>query len=126
MDIQRLARLRRPAGTTPPPVIYLLAAFRIPTLYFPLLAIDSLGVSLQLLVMAGLNILFYLDRLRIAALVSATMLLANLAFTELSLKFGPFFYGYGFVLAMLTSTLLVLSVTDRALEKLNYTTFMLS
>jgi uncharacterized membrane protein len=83
------------------------------------------GVSLQLLVMAGLNILFYLDRLRIAAAVSATMLLANLLLTYLSLLLGPFFYGYGFVLAMLLSCLLVLTVTDRALDRLNYTTFML-
>ena len=103
----------------------LLAAFGIPRLYFPLLAIDSVGVSLQLLVMAGLNILFYLDRLRIAAAVSATMLIANLLFSYLSLLLGPFFYGYGFVLAMLLSCLLVLTVTDRALDKLNYTTFML-
>ncbi len=103
----------------------LLAFFRIPTLYFPLLAIDSVGVGLQLLVMAGLNILFYLDRLRIAAAVSATMLLANLAFSYLSLMLGPFFYGYGFVLAMLLTSLFVLTVTDGALHKLNYTTFML-
>jgi uncharacterized membrane protein len=103
----------------------LLAFFRIPTLYFPLLAIDSVGVGLQLLVMAGLNILFYLDRLRIAAAVTATMLIANLAFTYLSLRLGPFFYGYGFVLAMLASALLVLTLTDRVLDKLTYTTFML-
>jgi uncharacterized membrane protein len=103
----------------------LLAFFRIPTLYFPLLAIDSVGVGLQLLIMAGLNILFYLDRLRMAAAVGAAMLLANLAFSYLSLMLGPFFYGYGFVLAMLLTTLLVLTVTDRVLDKLNYTTFML-
>jgi uncharacterized membrane protein len=103
----------------------LLAFFRIPTLYFPLLAIDSVGVGLQLLVMAGLNILFYLDRLRLAAAVSATMLLANLACSYFSLTLGPFFYGYGFVLAMLLTALLVLSVTDRVLDRLTYTTFML-
>lgn len=103
----------------------LLAALGIPTLYFPLLAIDSVGVGLQLLVMAGLNILFYLDRLRTAAAVSATMLLANLGFSYLSLVLGPFFYGYGFVVAMLLSAVLVLSVIDRVMDTLNYTTFML-
>jgi uncharacterized membrane protein len=103
----------------------LLAFFGIPTLYFPLLAIDSVGVGLQLLVMAGLNILFYLDRLRTAAAVSATMLLANVGFSYLSLLLGPFFYGYGFVLAMLLSAVLVLSVIDRVMDTLNYTTFML-
>jgi polysaccharide biosynthesis protein PelG len=103
----------------------LLEFFRIPTLYFPLLAIDSVGVGLQLLVMAGLNILFYLDRLRLAAAVTAAMLLANLTCSYLSLRLGPFFYGYGFVLAMLISALLVLGVTDRVLDRLNYSTFML-
>jgi polysaccharide biosynthesis protein PelG len=103
----------------------LLSVFRIPTLYFPLLAIDSVGVGLQLLVMAGLNILFYLDRLRTTAAISATMLLGNLCFSYLSLLLGPFYYGYGFVLAMLVPAVLVLAVIDRAMDKLNYTTFML-
>jgi uncharacterized membrane protein len=103
----------------------LLAVFHIPALYFPLLAIDSVGVGLQLLVMAGLNILFYLDRLRTTALISAAMLIGNLGFSYLSLLLGPFYYGYGFVLAMLLPAVLALSVIDRAMDKLNYTTFML-
>ncbi len=103
----------------------LLAFFGIPTLYFPLLAIDSVGVGLQLLVMAGLNVLFYLDRLRTTAAISATMLLANLGFSLLSLRLGPYFYGYGFVLAMLLTALLVLTVTDRVMDRLDYSTFML-
>jgi polysaccharide biosynthesis protein PelG len=103
----------------------LLAVFHIPTLYFPLLAIDSVGVGLQLLVMAGLNILFYLDRLRTTALISAAMLIGNLGFSYLSLLLGPFYYGYGFVLAMLLPAVLALTVIDRAMDKLNYTTFML-
>lgn len=103
----------------------LLAVFHIPALYFPLLAIDSVGVGLQLLVMAGLNILFYLDRLRTTAVISAVMLIGNLGFSYLSLLLGPFYYGYGFVLAMLLPAVLALTVIDRAMDKLNYTTFML-
>ncbi|MDA8382934.1 MAG: exopolysaccharide Pel transporter PelG [Betaproteobacteria bacterium] len=103
----------------------LLTFFRIQPLYFPLLAIDTVGVSLQLLVMAGLNILFYLDRLRLAAAITALMLAANLALTTLSLELGPLFYGYGFVLAMLLTTLVMLATTDRVLDKLTYSTFML-
>jgi len=103
----------------------LLAFCGIPTLYFPLLAIDSVGVGLQLLVMAGLNVLFYLDRLRTTAAISATMLLANVGFSLLSLRLGPYFYGYGFVFAMLLTALLVLSVTDRVMDRLDYSTFML-
>ncbi len=103
----------------------LLSFFGIPTLYFPLLVIDAVGVSLQLLVMAGLNVLFYLDRLRTAAAMAACMFFTNLGFTYLSLQAGPFFYGYGFALAMLLTALIMLVVTDRILDRLNYTTFML-
>ena len=103
----------------------LLKFFHIPALYFPLLTIDTVGVSLQLLVMDGMNILFYLDRLRIAAAISAVMLTANVGFTYLSIRLGPFYYGYGFVLAMLLTTLLILTIADRILNRLNYSTFML-
>lgn len=103
----------------------LLSFFGIPTLYFPLLVIDSVGVSLQLLVMAGLNVLLYLDRLRTAAAMTVLMFAANLGFTYASLRASPFLYGYGFALAMLVTALVMLVVTDRILNRLNYTTFML-
>lgn len=104
---------------------HMLTALGIPTLYFPLLVIDAVGVSLQLVVMAGLNILFYLDRLRTATAIAAIMFLGNLTFTLISLGLGPFYYGYGFVIGMLLAAMAVLLSVDRILDKLNYTTFML-
>ncbi|APZ43398.1 exopolysaccharide Pel transporter PelG [Acidihalobacter ferrooxydans] len=103
----------------------LLGFFGIPTLYFPLLVIDAVGVSLQLLVMAGLNILFYLDRLRTAAAMTALMFVGNLALTLVTLNLGPFYFGYGFVVAMLISAVAILLTCNRILDRLNYTTFML-
>ena len=103
----------------------LLDFFGIPRLYFPLLVIDAVGVSLQLLVMAGLNILFYLDRLRAAAAMSGLMFLGNLVFTLITFDLGPFYYGYGFVVAMLISSIAILAVCNRILDRLDYATFML-
>ncbi|MDX1801636.1 MAG: exopolysaccharide Pel transporter PelG [Marinobacter sp.] len=103
-----------------------LAALGISTLFAPQLVIDSLGVMLQLLVMAALNILFYLDRTRSAALITLVMLLSNAVLTPLSLWLGPFFYGYGFAAAMLITALAALAVANRSLDRLNYETFMLS
>ncbi len=103
----------------------MLALLGISTLYFPLLVIDAVGVSLQLLVMAGLNILFYLDRLRTAAAMAAIMFLGNVAFTLISLRLGPLYYGYGFVIGMLLAAMVILVLVDRILDRLNYTTFML-
>lgn len=53
------------------------------------------------------------------------MLPDNPAFGYLGLRPGPFFYGYGFVPAMLRTALLVLGVTGRVIERLPCTTFML-
>ncbi|AOU97136.1 histidine kinase [Acidihalobacter yilgarnensis] len=94
-------------------------------LFEPLLILDSLGVMLQLLVMAGLNILFYLDRTRDAALIALLMFASNALFTLISLLLGPYFYGYGFAAAMLLTALVALTLTDRTLERLDYETFML-
>ncbi len=102
----------------------LLSLFGISTLFYPLLTIDSLGVALQLVVMATLNIMFYLDRLRETGMVSAFMLLLNIGLSLLSIKLGPYYFGYGYVLAMLLAAGVALKLTDRILDRLNFDTFM--
>lgn len=102
----------------------LLALLGVPDLYYPLLTIDTVGVGLQLLIMAGINILYYLDRPRVTAFLMAFMFLSNLAFSYVSIRLGPFFYGYGFALSMLLTAILTLIATNRILDRLNYTTFM--
>lgn len=103
----------------------LLPFLGVPALYYPLLTIDTVGVGLQLLIMAGINILYYLDRPRLTALLMVFMFLSNLIFSYVSIQLGPFFYGYGFALSMLMTAILTLFVTNRVLDRLNYTTFML-
>jgi uncharacterized membrane protein len=88
------------------------------------LAIISVGVMLQLLVMAALNILFYLDDLRETVLITAVMLVANATCCWISIALGPYFYGYGFASGMLIAVAVALPLVNRRLARLNYETFM--
>ncbi len=80
----------------------ILPALNISVLYSGQLAIISVGVMLQLLVMAALNVLFYLDDLRETVLITAVMLVANAGCSYASIVLGPYFYGYGFAAGMLS------------------------
>ncbi|HEB80857.1 MAG TPA: histidine kinase [Chromatiales bacterium] len=104
---------------------HVLRLLDISPLFGPLLMLDSLGVMLQLLVMAALNILFYLDRTRNGALVTLLMFVSNASLTFVSILLGPYFYGYGFASAMLITALVALTLADRTLNHLDYETFML-
>ncbi len=93
--------------------------------YLHLLYIDLVGVSLQVLVMAVLNVMFYLDKRYAALSLSGFMALSNVTLAYISIELGPIFYGYGFALTMLMTTLLGLTLLSRQFEELEYQTFML-
>ncbi len=96
----------------------------ISTLYLPLLQIQVVGASLQVMLLAVLNVLFYLDRRRIVVALTLVFLLANTLLTALSLKLGAPFYGYGFATALLITLALGLILLDRKLDRIEYETFM--
>ena len=102
----------------------ILSALGISTLYAGQLAVISVGVMLQLLVMAALNILFYLDDLRETVLITAVMFVSNAALSIASIALGPYWYGYGFSAAMLITTLVAMPLVNKRLERLNFETFM--
>ena len=103
----------------------ILVALNIDTTYLHLFYVDLVGVSLQVLVMSILNVMFYLDK-RYAALALVTcIVITNFGFTQLSIYLGPTFYGYGFALAMLVTTVLGLIQLNRQFNSLEYQTFML-
>ncbi|WP_462159653.1 exopolysaccharide Pel transporter PelG [Pseudoalteromonas sp. GB56] len=103
----------------------ILILLKIDIAYLHLLYVDLVGVSLQVIVMAILNVMFYLDcRYEALALVSI-MAVANFALTELSIALGPQMYGYGFALSMLITTLAGLIWLNRQFARLEYETFML-
>ena len=94
-------------------------------LYLPLFYVDLVGVGVQVILLAILNVFFYLDRRRIALFLSSLFLGANVLFTLATQKLGAAFYGYGFTVAVTVTTLCGLVLLARALDRLEYRTFML-
>jgi uncharacterized membrane protein len=97
----------------------------ISTLYLPLLYIDVIAASLQVVLLGILNVFFYLDKRRIVLGLCATFVALNVGLTWLSIQLGPTFYGFGFALAVLVVVLAGALLLARKLELLEYETFML-
>ncbi|WP_248795834.1 exopolysaccharide Pel transporter PelG [Pseudomonas sp. MWU13-2105] len=94
--------------------------------YLPLFYIDLIGVSIQVVFMAILNVFFYLDKRAIVLELCLLFVVLNAALTLLSLYLGPSFFGYGFTFSLLACVLLGLARLSTALDDLEYETFMLS
>jgi uncharacterized membrane protein len=93
-------------------------------LYVHLLNVDVVGVALQVLLLALLSVLFYLDRRGTALAVTAVFALANCGLTILSQALGPEFYGYGFAGAAFLACLLATHLLTQRLARLDMETFM--
>ena len=93
--------------------------------YLPLFNIDIVAVAIQVLFMAILNVLFYLDRLKPALWLCLLFFIANVLLTLLSQMLGPVFYGYGYALSLLFTSLVGLAVLNHEFEQLTFQTFML-
>ncbi|HET7061687.1 MAG TPA: exopolysaccharide Pel transporter PelG [Nitrosospira sp.] len=103
----------------------LLAWVGISPFYRILLNIDLVAVGVQVLLLAVLNILFYFDYRKDALYLCLLCLGTNVAFTMLSQYLGPAFYGYGFALSVVLTTLVGMVVISKRLSRLVYQTFML-
>lgn len=103
----------------------LLAAIGISPLYLPLFYIDLVAVSIQLILLAIQNVLFYLDARGINVTLCALFFVSNLVFTLITIDLGASFYGYGFAGATLVSALAGLALLSRKFDRLEYETFML-
>jgi len=102
----------------------LLGWLGISSYYLPLFYIDLVGVSIQEVFMALLNVFFYLDKRAIVLKLCVMFVLLNGALTLLSLYLGPSFFGYGFTLSLLACVLVALHQLSSALDDLEYHTFM--
>lgn len=94
--------------------------------YLPLFYIDLIGVSIQVVFMALLNVFFYLDKRRIVLELCVLFVIVNGVLTFVSLLLGPSFFGYGFTLSLLVCVLVGLYRLTTALDDLEYETFMLN
>ncbi|PSW20264.1 histidine kinase [Photobacterium sanctipauli] len=103
----------------------ILIALDIDLAFLHLLYVDLVGVSLQVLVMSILNVMYYLDKRYSALALTALMALGNFILAHISIDLGPVFYGYGFAITMLVTTIIGLIMLDSQFEDLEYQTFML-
>lgn len=103
----------------------LLSAIGISTLYLPLFYIDLVAVSIQLILLAIQNVLFYLDARGINVTLCTLFLGTNILFTFATIELGVSFYGYGYAGATLVSALAGLALLSRKFDRLEYETFML-
>lgn len=94
--------------------------------YVHLYYINLVGVGAQVLMLAVLNVLFYLDKLRDALLLTGTMLISNAGLTWLTLQLGPQYYGYGFGLSMTVTAFTGIVLLSREMDNIEFKTFMRS
>jgi len=94
-------------------------------LYIHLFQIDIMAVGVQVLLLAILNVLFYLDFLIMALSLCFLFTVCNAVFTFITLELGPQFYGYGFAIAVVLTSLIGLGFLSKKLDRLEYETFML-
>lgn len=94
-------------------------------LYLPLLYLDVVAASLQVVLLGLLNIFFYLDRRRVVFGLTALLLVLNVGLSWLSLTLGAAFYGYGVALAMMITVFVAMLALESKLTRLEYETFML-
>ena len=101
-----------------------LAIFDIPAFYTYLFNIDVVGVGFQVVLLATLTILFYLDCRKLALYLCAFFAASNLVLSIAAQQLGPRFYGFGFVIAAAATSLIALPALSSKLERLDYETFM--
>lgn len=102
-----------------------LNAFNISGAYRMLFAVDLAAVSIQVVLLGIFNVLFYLDKRYSVLSLTILFAISNTLFSQVTLFFGPTFYGYGFAGALLLTTLTGFIILNRKLIRLEYETFML-
>lgn len=103
----------------------LLSSLGISTLYLPLLLVDVISASLQVLFLGLLNVFFYLDARMTVLRLSAAFVFLNGVLTCVSLWLGPSTYGYGFAAALVIVVIVSVRTLDAKFASLEYETYML-
>ncbi len=103
----------------------LFAWIGISSLYIPLFLVQAVAASFQVMLLAVLNVFYYLDRRREVVAITALLVVANFGLSRWSIHLGPDFFGYGFGVSLLLALLLGLVLLQRLFRRLEYQTFML-
>lgn len=99
--------------------------FGISTLHAPLFFVDAAAVGMQVILLAAVNMFFYLDRRRTVLTICALLVISNGAFTWATQQMGPELYGYGFAASVTWTTVVALGWLSHAFSTLVRDTFML-
>ncbi|MNR89012.1 hypothetical protein D3C72_199660 [compost metagenome] len=103
----------------------ILRFLNISELYLPLLYIDIIAASLQVVFLGILNIFFYLDHRQEVMWLTGGFVVLNGVLSYVTIHLGPAYYGYGFAIAMLVIVMAGLYLLDKKLGSLEYHTYML-
>lgn len=93
--------------------------------YIHLYYVDVTAVGVQVVLLSLLNIFYYLDERGSSFLITGLFAALNLVFTLITNQMDPAFYGYGFAIAIIITSLTGLFILARKLERLEYITFMI-
>lgn len=90
-----------------------------------LLYIAVIGTSFQVMFLAIVNILYYMNRLTDVFFLTLVFFVLNLALTIGSIHLGPFYYGFGFTLALVITCTYGMHLLNAEFTDLEYKVIML-
>jgi len=93
--------------------------------YRTIFMVDVFSVMVQILFLALMNVFFYMDKRVVLLKLTLFFAVSNIFFTLLSQWLGPYFYGYGFAVAMILTMVFGLFLLISTFGRLEYETFML-
>ncbi len=94
-------------------------------LYLNIYYLDLFSTAILVLYLATLNLFFYFNLLKQAFWLTLGLFVLNVVFSVSSLFLGASFYGYGFALALVITTLIGMYTLSDKINRLEYLTFML-
>ena len=89
-----------------------------------ILRFGALGAVFQFIFIASTSILLFFDRRRLYLAMQVLFFVLNLVLTMITLELSEDYYGVGYFLACLASSLAALVLADRTFANLNFLTFI--
>lgn len=103
----------------------ILIHLHISPLYYNVLYITVIGTSLQVVLLALIDILYYMDRRWDVFMLSLLFFVLNLVFTTISIYLGPFYYGFGFTCSLAVVCIIGMYLLSEEFTDLEYKAIML-
>ncbi len=97
---------------------------KIPKIYLLEIDIMVIAATVQLLFITLFSLCSYFDLMKNLLKMSLVFFITNFIFTYISIKMGPYYYGYGLLFASTVSSLYGIYLLRRFLDEINYYTFV--